>query len=123
MNPFLRLPADLVPLVIRHLDRASLKSLRQTCRAVSAASTAQLFHTVQLFPDDQSCDRMEHLLADPEKRKAPREIYINTIEEDLVRPRPSEFNAPLLMDDRTRMRPVGKQMPNGPQDGIRFSRG
>ncbi|KAF9888943.1 hypothetical protein FE257_008112 [Aspergillus nanangensis] len=83
MHSLLNLPAELLPLILRHVRRPGLKSLRQTCRTVRPATTAALFHTVRLFPDDESADRMERLLADPQLRKLPRKIYINTIEEDL----------------------------------------
>ncbi|KAL4890879.1 F-box domain protein [Aspergillus ambiguus] len=82
MTSFLHLPPELFRLIVRHVDQPSLKSLRLTCRTLRPATTAKLFHTVRLFPDDQSCDRMESLLDDPQQRELPRKIYINTLDQD-----------------------------------------
>lgn len=85
MPSLLSLPQELIPYIVSYLDRASVKSLRQTCRTVVQATTAELFRTVSLFPDDRSCDRLDSLLADPDMCKLPRKIYIYTIEKDNVR--------------------------------------
>ncbi|KAK2783206.1 hypothetical protein FQN52_000420 [Onygenales sp. PD_12] len=76
------LPVELLHDVLSLLDRTSLKQLRSTCRVFMELATAELFRTLQLFPDDEGCQRFKSLLQGNAVQNHVRNIYFNTYGED-----------------------------------------
>jgi hypothetical protein len=85
MSRLLNLPSELLARTFSYVDRSSLKSLRQSCRFISQLATDQLYRTVHLQPSETSQNRLQEILNNPSLRRIPRKIYIDTVDESLVR--------------------------------------
>ncbi|KAJ6031012.1 hypothetical protein N7540_001744 [Penicillium herquei] len=83
MSRLLNLPGELLARVSCYADRSSLKSLRQSCRFISQLATDQLFRTVRLQPGETSQRGLQEILNNPNLRRIPRKIYIDTVDESL----------------------------------------
>jgi hypothetical protein len=85
MSRLLNLPSELLARTFSYVDRSSLKSLRQSCRLTSQLTTDQLFRTVHLQPGETSQNFLQEILNNPNLRRIPRKIYIDTVDKSLVR--------------------------------------
>lgn len=85
MSRLLNLPSELLARTFFNVDRSSLKSLRQSCRFTSQLATDQLLRTVHLQPSETSQNGLQEILNNPSLRRIPRKIYIDTVDESLVR--------------------------------------
>jgi hypothetical protein len=85
MSLLLNLPHKLRARTFAYVNRASLNSLRQTCRLTSQLSTDQLYKNPHLYPDEKSQDAIRGILNNPNLQQIPRKIYVNTVEADYVR--------------------------------------
>lgn len=85
MSRLLNLPGELLARTSSYVDPSSLKSLRQSCRFISQLATDQLFRTVLLRPGETSQKGLQEILNSPNLRLIPRKIYIDTVDESLVR--------------------------------------
>lgn len=85
MSRLLNLPSELLVRSFSHVDRASLKSLRQSCRLTSQLATDQLYRTVHLKPSETSQKALQEILNNPTICQIPRKIYIDTVDESIVR--------------------------------------
>ncbi|KAF7626505.1 F-box domain protein [Aspergillus flavus] len=82
MPQLLHLPGELLARVISHIDQSALKQLRQTCRTLAQFVSRELFHTVHLFPDEESYERVRNISNNTILRSLVRKIYINTCYND-----------------------------------------
>ena len=85
MARLFNLPREVLALAFSYADRSSLKSLRQSCRFVSQLATDQLYTTVRLQPDETSQKGLQEILNNPDLRRIPRKIYIDTVDKSHVR--------------------------------------
>ncbi|OQE44846.1 hypothetical protein PENCOP_c002G04342 [Penicillium coprophilum] len=83
MSRLLNLPSELLARTFSYGNRSSLKSLRQSCRFISQLATDQLYRTVRLKPGETSQNLLQGILNNPNLRRAPRKIYIDTVDESL----------------------------------------
>lgn len=85
MSRLVNLPSELLARSFSHVNRSSLKSLRQSCRFISQVATDQLYRTVHLKPSETSQKALQEILNDPDLCQIPRKIYIDTADESVVR--------------------------------------
>jgi len=85
MSRLLTLPSELLARTFSYVNRSSLKSLRQSHRFISQLATDQLYRTVHLKPGETSQKALQEILNNPNLRRIPRKIYIDTVDESLVR--------------------------------------
>ncbi|KAF3394485.1 hypothetical protein F1880_005319 [Penicillium rolfsii] len=83
MSQLLDLPSELLARTCSYVDLSSLKSLRQSCRFMSQLATDQLFKTVLLQPGETNQNRLQEILSNPNLRRIPRKIYIDTVDESI----------------------------------------
>ena len=85
MSRLLKLPSELLARTFSYVNCSSLKSLRKSCRFISQLATDQLYRTVHLQPSETSQKTLQEILNNPNLRRIPRKIYIDTVDESLVR--------------------------------------
>lgn len=85
MSRLLNFPSERLARTFFNVDLSSLKSLRQSCRFTSQLATDQPFRTVHLQPSETSQNGLQEILNNPSLHWTPRKIYIDTVDESLVR--------------------------------------
>ncbi|PLB34807.1 F-box protein [Aspergillus candidus] len=76
------LPEEILLLIFDFADRASLKSLRFTCRHISTAATEKLFQKILLYPHDKSIQRFVSVAnSDTHLFQLPRHIHFEPYQE------------------------------------------
>jgi hypothetical protein len=85
MSRILDFPSELLAHTFSYVNQSTLKSLRQSCRFISPLATDQLYRTVHLQPGETSQKGLQEILNNPNLRRIPRKIYIDTVDESLVR--------------------------------------
>ncbi|CAG8116993.1 unnamed protein product [Penicillium salamii] len=83
MSHLLNLPSKLLARTFFNVDSSSFKSLHHSCRFISQLATDQLFKTVHLQPSKTSQNGLQEILNNPNLRRIPRKIYIDTVDESL----------------------------------------
>ncbi|OJJ30775.1 hypothetical protein ASPWEDRAFT_117384 [Aspergillus wentii DTO 134E9] len=81
--PLLNLPTELLSRIVAYVDWESLHPLRLTCQTLSHIAVNQLFKTVELYPDQDSCNRFTSILRCNLKNRTKR-IILHSIEADAV---------------------------------------
>jgi hypothetical protein len=105
MSRLLNLPSELLARTCSYVNHSSLKSLRQSCRFTSQLATDQLYRTVHLKPSETSQNALQGILNNPSLRRLPRKIYIDTVDENIVRLSQSTSKQQLI---RTELRRGGR---------------
>ncbi|PCG99016.1 Hypothetical protein PENO1_055120 [Penicillium occitanis (nom. inval.)] len=83
MSHLLDFPSELLAHTFSYVNQSTLKSLRQSCRFISPLATDQLYRTVHLQPGETSQKGLQEILNNPNLRRIPRKIYIDTVDESL----------------------------------------
>lgn len=85
MPGLLNLPSEMLARTFSYVNQSSLKSLRQSCRFTSHLATDQLYRIVHLQPGKKSQNALQEILNNPSLRGVPRKIYVDTVDENIVR--------------------------------------
>ncbi|PLN84720.1 hypothetical protein BDW42DRAFT_199214 [Aspergillus taichungensis] len=82
MTTLTTLPEEILLLIFDFVNRPSLKSLRYTCRRISAPATERLFQSILLYPHDKSIDRLVSIAnSDTHLSQIPRHVRFEPYQE------------------------------------------
>ncbi|KAL4876834.1 hypothetical protein BJY04DRAFT_222681 [Aspergillus karnatakaensis] len=78
----LTLPAEILSRVLSWCDVSSRKALRLSNRLLNEVGKRWVFHTIHVLPTDESCERFESILDQPDLAAFVTKIYLNTFDID-----------------------------------------
>lgn len=78
------LPPELLAIITSLSNTETLKALRLTNHMLCAFATKNLFSTVSLYTEDQSCEGFESVITHPQLNEHVHKVRLNTVKVDYV---------------------------------------